>query len=230
MTRMALIALVLVTTAGACSKKKGGDSAASAPSITPADADAANAAVPADLKTKVVFEVRTIEDKVGRHTHKYTVVAPKSWKAGFLPGSLKPETSDDLGFATEMEIGTNCDGSCEPKDWAKVSDKVNFSQYTSGKVTGKVVKDVKGAHDRLLVFASEPTVQENAGTASMTVNGQTTTTSVTATSGTKGVTVIHAWWNDGDSRYFTCEATLNEGAAVLADAFEKACAKASYED
>lgn len=229
MNRYVLIALVLVA---ACSKKSGGGgaAAAAAPSVTKADADAANAAVPADLKTKVDFEVRTVEDKVGRHTHKYTLVAPKSWKAGFMPGSLKPEDADNLGFATEMRVGTNCDGSCEAKDWAKVSDKVNFSQYTSGKVTGKVVKDVKGKNERLLVFSNEPTVQENAGSASMTVNGQTTTTTVTATSGTKGVTVIHAWWTDGDSRYYTCEATLNEGAAVLADAFEKACAKVSYED
>src|SRR6185312_10630111 len=115
---------------------------------------------------------------------------PKSWKDGFMPGSVKPEDADNLGFATEMQVGTNCDGSCEPKDWAKVS--------------GKVHKDVKGKNDRLLVFANEPTVQENAGSASMTVNGQTTTTTVTATSGTKGVTIIHAWWSDGDSRYFTC--------------------------
>jgi len=230
MNRKAWIALVFVPLAAACGKKKSGDAAASAPSITKADADAANAAVPADLKSKVVFEVRTVEDKVGRHTHKYTFVAPKSWKAGFMPGSVKPDDADNLGFGTEMQVGTNCDGSCEPKDWAKVSDKVNFSQYTSGKATGKVVKDVKGKTDRLLVFANEPTVQENAGSASMTVNGKTTTTTVTATSGTKGVTIIHAWWNDGDSRYFTCEATLDEGAAVLADAFEKACAKVSYED
>jgi hypothetical protein len=223
MNKKALIALVLVAACG----KKGGSSA---PSITKADVDAANAAVPADMKSKVVFDIRTVEDKMGHHKSKYTFVAPKSWKEGFMPGSLKPDDADNLGFATEVRVGTNCDGTCEPKDWEKVADKVNFSQYTSGKVTGKVVKDVKGKNDRLLVFANEPTVQENAGSASVTVNGQTTTTTVTATSGTKGVTIIHAWWDKDDSKYYTCEATLNEGAAVLADAFEKACAKASFED
>jgi hypothetical protein len=220
-------ALIVLLVAAACGKKGGG---AAASSITKADADAANAAVPADLKTKVVFDVRTVEDKMGHHKTKYTFVAPKSWKEGFMPGSLKPDDADNLGFATEVRVGTNCDGSCESKDWAKVVDKVYYSQYTSGKVTGKVVKDVKGKNDRLMVFANEPTVQENAGSASMTVNGQTTTTTVTATSGTKGVTIIHTWWEDGGSKHFVCEATLNEGAAVLADAFEKACAKASVED
>jgi hypothetical protein len=221
------VCLVLVV-AAACGKKGSGD--APKVSVTKADADAANAAVPADLKTKVVFDVQTIEDKLGHHTTKYTLVAPKSWKKGFMPGELKPDDADDLGFGTSMSVGDNCDGDCVAKDWAKVSDKVNFSQYTAGKVTGKVVKDEKGKNERTLVFANEPTVQENAGSASVTVNGQTTTTTVTATSGTKGVTIIHAWWADGASKYYTCEATLNEGAAALADAFEKACAKVSVED
>jgi hypothetical protein len=217
--------LVLIV-AAACGKK-GGDAAKV--SITKADADAANAAVPADLKSKVVFDVQTIEDKLGRHTTKYTLVAPKSWKKGFMPGELKPDDADNLGFGTSMVVGYNCDGDCVSKDWAKASDKVNFSQYTSGKATGKVVKDEKGKNERLLVFANEPTVEQNAGSATVTVNGETTTTTVTATSGTKGVTIIHAWWNDGDDRYFTCEATLNEGAAALEAAFEKACAKVSVE-
>jgi len=224
MTKKTLLVLLV---AAACGKKGGG---ASAPAVTKADADAANAAVPADLKTKVVFDVQTIEDKMGHHTTKYTLVAPKSWKKGFMPGSLKPEDADNMGFGTEMHVGDNCDGDCTPKDWAKVVDKVYYSQYTSGKVTGKVVKDEKGKNERLMVFSNEPTVQENAGTASMTVNGQTTTTTVTATSGSKGVTIIHTWWEDGGSKHYICEATLNEGAAALAPAFEKACAKVSIED
>lgn len=221
--------LLLLVTIAACGKGKSGGGAA-APSITKADADAANAAVPAELKSKVEFEVRTFDDGSKHHPEKYTVVAPKQWKKGFMMGTLEPDKADDLGFATSFRVGTNCDGDCVAKDWAKVSDKVDFSQYTSGKVTGKVVKDEKGKNERWLVFANEPTVQENAGTASMTVNGQTTTTAVTATSGSKGVTVIHAWWNDGDAHYYTCEATLNDAAAALAPAFEKACAKVSIEE
>ncbi len=221
------ICLVLLV-AAACGKKGGGGAAAV--SLTKADADAATALVPAELKAKIEFEVKTMDDGMKHHPTKYTFIAPKQWKKGFMPGSVKPDDADNMGFGTEMMVGTNCDGSCEAKDWAKVSDKVNFSQYTSGKVTGKVVKDEKGRNERLLVFANEPTVQENAGSASVTVNGQTTTTTVTATSGSKGVTIIHAWWNDGDAKYYTCQATLNEGAAALAAAFEKACAKVSVEE
>lgn len=230
MTRTKLLVIVMAVTLGACGKKKGGNTSAAAASVTKADADAANALVPADLKTKIEFEVRTLDDGMKHHPTKYTYVAPKQWKKGFMPGSFEPNDGDNMGFGTSVDVGTNCDGSCEAKDWAKVSDKVNFSQYTAGKVTGKIVKDEKGKNDRLMVFANEPTVQENAGSASVTVNGQTTTTTVTATSGSKGVTIIHAWWNDGDSKYYTCQATLNDAAAALAPAFEKACAKVSVEE
>lgn len=226
MTETKLLVIVMALGLGACGKKGGG---AAAVSLTKADADAANAAVPADMKSKIEFEVRTLDDGMKHHPTKYTFVAPKQWKKGFMPGSVEPNDGDNMGFGTSMEVGTNCDGSCEPKDWAKVSDKVNFSQYTSGQAHGKVIKDEKGKNDRLMVFANEPTVQENAGSASMTVNGQTTTTTVTATSGSKGVTIIHAWWNEGDSNYTTCQATLNDAAAALAPAFEKACAKVSVE-
>ncbi|MBV8759130.1 MAG: hypothetical protein JO257_17710 [Deltaproteobacteria bacterium] len=222
--------LLLVVLIAACGKKGGGDGAA-AVSVTKADADAANAVVPADLKGKIEFEVRKLDDNMSkRHKKTYTFVAPKQWKAGFMPGSVEPNAGDNMGFGTSMQVGTNCDGDCVAKDWAKTADKVNFSQYTSGKVTGKVVKDEKGKNDRLLVFSNEPTVQENAGTATATVNGSAATTTVTVTSGSKGVTVIHAWWNEGDSHYYTCQATLNDAAAALAPAFEKACAKVSFEE
>jgi len=224
MTRTKLLLLVMMAACG----KKGADKAAA--SVTKADADAANAAVPAELKSKIEFEVRTLDDGMKHHPTKYTYVAPKQWKKGFMPGSFEPNDGDNMGFGTSVDVGTNCDGSCEPKDWAKVADKVNFSQYTSGQATGKIVKDEKGKNDRLMVFANEPTVQKDAGSASVTVNGQTTTTTVTATSGSKGVTIIHAWWNDGDSKYYTCQATLNDAAAALAPAFEKACAKVSVEE
>lgn len=220
--------LVLLVLIAACGKKGGGGGAAA--TVTKADADAANAAVPADMKSKIEFEVRTMDDGMKHHPTKYTFVAPKQWKKGFMPGEVEPNDGDNMGFGTSMIVGTNCDGDCVSKDWAKTADKVNFSQYTSGKVNGKIVKDEKGKNDRLMVFSNEPTVQENAGTATATVNGSAATTTVTVTSGSKGVTVIHAWWNDGDSHYYTCQATLNDAAAALAPAFEKACAKVSVEE
>jgi hypothetical protein len=226
-TRTTVVVVMLTVALGACGKKKAGD--APAASVTKADADAANALVPAELKSKIEFEVRTLDNGMKHHAEKYTYVAPKQWKKGFMPGSFEPNDGDNMGFGTNVEVGTNCDGNCEPKDWAKVVDKVYYSQYTSGKATGKVIKDEKGKNDRLMVFANEPTLQQNAGSASMTVNGQTTTTTVTATSGSKGVTIIHTWWDDGGSKHYVCQATLNDAAAALAPAFEKACAKVSVE-
>ena len=148
-----------------------------------------------------------------------------------MPGSLEPNDGDNMGFGTSVRRSARtATASCEPKDWAaKVVRQGLLQPVHGGKATGKIIKDEKGKNDRLMVFANEPTVQENAGSASVTVNGQTTTTTVTATSGSKGVTIIHAWWNDGDSKYTTCQATLNDAAAALAPAFEKACAKVSVE-
>jgi hypothetical protein len=237
MNRTALIGLLGAGSLGACGKKKS-DAAASAPSITKADADAVNAAVPADLKAKVVFDVQTIEDKLGRHTTKYTLVAPTGWKKGFMPGELEPQKTgwpedkdiyDNQLGRTRIEVGSNCDGACEPKDWAAVVDKVYFSQYTSGKVHGKVLKDVKGKNDRLLVFQEEPTVQESSGSASVTINGQTTTTTMTSTTGNEGITIIHTWWEDGASKHYVCTAELAKPAASLEPAFEKMCGKVSVE-
>ncbi len=93
MTRTKLVVLVLM--AAACGKKGGG---ASAPSIAKADADAANAAVPADLKSKIEFDVRKLDDGMKHHPTKYTFVAPKQWKNGFMP-LKKPPLSSALSDA-----------------------------------------------------------------------------------------------------------------------------------
>jgi len=234
---IATIALGLAC-AGSCSKKTGDASGGNASSATPAapaatkaDADAINALVPAELKDKIAFEVGTIDDGMGRHQTTYALVVPKGWKRGFMPGSLEPADADSFGSKTlgktTLKVGSNCDGSCTAKDWAAVVDKVYYKQFTSGEVTGKVIKDDKQKNRRTLVFQQEPTVQENAGTMTTTVNGKTATTSVTATSGSKGIRVIETWWTDGDSKHYVCEAELGEPAMALAAAFEKACDKVS---
>ena len=68
--------MVLLVMIAACGKKGGGGGAAA--TVTKADADAANAAVPADLKSKIEFEVRTIDDGMKHHPTKYTFAAPKN--------------------------------------------------------------------------------------------------------------------------------------------------------
>lgn len=112
------------------------------------DVAAVNALVPADLKDKLVFEERTIVEERGRSSTKYTVAAPKGWTQDMKSfASLKPDK--DMGFMTKFDVGTNCDGACEPKDWAKVVEKV-YSSYLGG----KVIKDVKGANSRALIAES----------------------------------------------------------------------------
>jgi len=195
----------------ACGKK--GDSSAPAVSITQADVDAVNALVPAELKDKVQFEVGKIVDDFGKHPKTYTLVAPKGWKKGFMPGSLEPTSSLS---DTSIKVGDSCDGSCQPKDWAAATDKVYYKQYTSGQATGKVLKDDKQKLGRTFVFQLEPK-QEQQGT-------------TTVTSGVKGIKIITTWWQEGGSRYYACDVSLGESAMGLEAAFEKACSKVSVSE
>jgi hypothetical protein len=121
----------------ACGKSdKAADSKAAAPAI---DVAGVNALVPADLKAKLVFDKT---DLVEEHAHRnvtYTMAAPKGW-ASKMKGFVSLKGSDDLGFFTSLEVGSNCDGSCQPKDWAKVADKVNFAQFDKDKVIKNEVK------------------------------------------------------------------------------------------
>jgi hypothetical protein len=139
------VALLLsLCLAAACGKSSSKDKPA-APSVA-IDVAAVNALVPADLKAKLVFEKTDIVEEHGRRNVTYTVAAPKGWKEsmkGF--GSLKG--GDDVGFMTSFSVGSNCDGSCEPKDWAKVADKVNFNQFADA----TVVKNEVTPTSRLLI-------------------------------------------------------------------------------
>lgn len=205
MTRKLFVAVLLVA---ACGKDgSSGGASAAAVSLTQADADAVNALVPADLKDKVTFEVAKIEDKMGRRTTTYTVVAPKGWKKGFMPGSLEPADADNFGSKTygktTFKVGSNCDGECKPKDWAAVTDKVYFSQFTGGKIEGKVIKDDKQKTSRTLVFEQDKA----------------------ASTGEKSTQVLLAWWAEGARKHYICDVELGAPSMGLAAAFEKACSK-----
>ncbi|MEJ7602950.1 MAG: hypothetical protein WKG01_33995 [Kofleriaceae bacterium] len=145
------IALALV--AAACGKGDkadgGGGKAEPAGKGSPAttvtiDAAAVNALVPEPLKAKLVFEQRDVVlDQGTKHT--FAVAAPKGWKQrSTMFGALEPESG---GFGTEMKVGNNCDGACEPKDWATVSDKVHFAQLAKA----TVVKDDKATGKRTMI-------------------------------------------------------------------------------
>jgi hypothetical protein len=109
-----------------------------------ADPAAANAAVPAELKGKLEFDTaKDAKDNVAW-------VKPKGWKEGAIPGMVKPPDDANLGFMTKYAVGTNCDGTCEPKDWAATADKIEFAQLASA---GTVEKDEKGEGTRTMIVA-----------------------------------------------------------------------------
>jgi hypothetical protein len=214
MTRLACTALALAAATaatGACGKgdgKEAGKEGAAAGDL-PADFVASvNAAVPADLKDKIQFEAgRVVEnEKRGRG---FKAAVPKGWKPGkFIPGTLEPADADNFDSKTlgktQMNIGKNCDGMCEKKDWAQVSDKVLYKQFTSGQVEGKVLKDEKRSNGRTLVFERKPGMFPERDVA---------------------IHVYTSWWEPDATEYYTCSAELGAPMKGAAEAFEKACSK-----
>jgi hypothetical protein len=207
---MTKLALVLVL--AACGGGKD-NNAAPKVDVTPDHLAAVNAAIPADLKGKVEFEIGTIVvERADKDTYK--VARPKGWKPAFMPGELTPADADDFGSPTlgksTMTVSSNCDGRCEKKDWAKVSDKADFAQFVGGKPDdGKVLKDVMGTNTRTVVY--EHKVSENFPDKDVAIS------------------IVTAWWNPDGSRYFTCRAELGTPIKGLAVAFETACSKVSGE-
>jgi hypothetical protein len=202
MTRLCIIALA-VTTFGACGKKddsggKAGDKADKSgngnASIGTIDVAAVNAAVPTELKDKIVFEKRDFQIEQGRHPTTYTLAAPKNWtQESKMFAHIKGD--DKAGFFTTLQIGADCDGECKPKQWQQIADK-NFFQPR--KTDGKVVKDTTTANTRSMIVD----VDKN---------------------GVKTRDVVFVWWSDGAKNYHTCVASLDDSIKEAAVAFEKAC-------
>lgn len=144
MTKLAL----LLIAAAACGKSD--KSSSSAPKTAPIDVAGVNALVPAELEGKLVFEQRDlIEERGKRSKTTYTMAAPKDWEQDMkMFASLKPKSEANLGFFTSLRVGSNCDGTCEPKDWAKTSEKVNFAQFREG---WKITKDDQTKTTHLMI-------------------------------------------------------------------------------
>ncbi|MDQ3368834.1 MAG: hypothetical protein M3680_25705 [Myxococcota bacterium] len=145
------VALLSLVISGSLVTAACGSSKDAAPPTVPIDAAAVNALVPAAFKDKVVFEQREVEEERGRRSKTvYTLAAPKSWQPGEMKmfAKLAPPSEDGFGNRTGLSLGSNCDGACEAKDWAKVSEKVNFSQFRTGY---KIVKDEVGKASHLMV-------------------------------------------------------------------------------
>ena len=147
MTKLSTL-LLLVAAAAACDNAK----SSSAPPAAKIDVAAVNALVPAELKDKLVFEQRDIVEERGKRSKTtYTLAAPKDWEQGDMKmfASLRPKSDAGFGNMTEIGAGSNCDGRCEAKDWAKVSEKVNFAQFRGG--DWKIIKDESTKTSHLLI-------------------------------------------------------------------------------
>jgi hypothetical protein len=193
----AIAGIAALAACGGSKDDKGGSSG----KTVEVDAAAVNAALPADLKGKLEFEAGTIEHRKGKS---FKVAVPKGWKKGFMPGELEPADADNFGSKTlgksTFKVSTDCNGACEPKDWAAVSDKVMFQQW--GKGGSKIVKDEKGENRRTMVVEETPSDPER-GVAAR---------------------VLVAWWEPQGSNYYTCMAELGTPLKGAVAAFEKACA------
>jgi hypothetical protein len=142
---MKKLSVLVVVVAAACGKSD----KASAPPAASIDVAAVNALVPAALKDKLVFEKRDVTEERGKRSKvTYTLAAPKDWEQDMkMFASLKPKSESSLGFMTSVQVGSNCDGTCEPKDWAKTSEKVNFAQFRDG----KIIKDEQTKTNHLMI-------------------------------------------------------------------------------
>lgn len=149
MTKLSALLSVLVLVA--CGGKK-------EPPAVAIDAAGANALVPADLKAKIVFEEKSVVEERGRKSKTvYTLAAPKTWTADDkmkMFAKVSPPHEDGYGNFTDLGLGSNCDGRCESKDWAKVSEKVDFAQFRTGY---KIVKDEAKPTSHLIVATNEDT-------------------------------------------------------------------------
>lgn len=128
-----LALLLSLASLSACSKKT--EQSPAAPAVV-FDVAGVNALVPAELADKLVFDKVDILEERGRSTTTYTVAAPKGWQPrmkGFASVE-PPKDGPDLGFMTSFQLGSNCDGMCQPKNWAETADKVNFSQFKGDKI------------------------------------------------------------------------------------------------
>lgn len=147
--RGGLVAAVLGLGALACGGKQapeGEAEVAAAPEgIDPKAHDAAVQAVKAKVPAGLALEFEAVLGEKDRHV----AIQPKGWETGVIPGRVKPPAGASLGFLTAFSTGSNCDGSCEPKDWAKVADSVEFAQFKGG--AWAIEKDEALPDGRLLV-------------------------------------------------------------------------------
>jgi len=140
-----------------------------------------------------VFERRDLVIERGPRKTTYTLAAPRDWVArGTVTAQLRPAI--ETGLLAHVEVSSNCDGTCTPKPWQAVADKVNFAPRPQR----RIIKDEPAPGRRTMIASAE--------------HGGMPTTEV-----------IVAWWTDGARSYHTCKASLGEPLRAAAPAFAAAC-------
>lgn len=187
------VAFAVVVSAVGCGGRT--DTAPQAPTFSQGNIDPklSNDLLPPSLRDRIVFEKRAILIKQGRRSTTYTVAAPKTWTQD-MPAFADLKADKNGGFFSRFRVRSNCDGSCEPKDWDTVVDKATFQPLLKD---AKVIKDVKGVGTRTAI--------------------------VEDTSNTMSTRITTAWWKAGDSKYYLCSAELDPEIRDAASAFERAC-------
>ena len=146
-------------------------------------------------------------ETVTLHDGTVTVQVPKGWvHEDFMGDRYTPPEDADLGFFTEMTIGSSCGGSCEAlpaAEWAKRVEDQEVAPIAFD-IEGKIVRDEKIGETGRFIHAR--------------VKRGSTMDLVTV-----------AFWKDGGAEYVTCHAELPRQLAGNLAEFEKACREMKVE-
>lgn len=143
-----LMAVLVPVAMAACGGKGGGSATPEPDGPKPVDPKAQAADVAA-VQAKVPADVAITFEAVVGEKERHVAIQPKGWETGVIPGRVKPPAGSPLGFMTSFSTGSNCDGTCAPKDWAKTVESVEFARFAGG--DQKVDKDEKLDGGRLVV-------------------------------------------------------------------------------
>jgi hypothetical protein len=151
MTKLFAVMMVLC----ACGKSSDSTKSSESPAAPPVAIDpaAVNALVPAGLKAKLDFAKTDVVEDHGKSKITFTIAAPKDWKQDSTMFAKLKGDANAVGFMTEIMLASDCNGSCEPKDWAKAADHVVFDQLKDATVT----KNETTPTSRLLIASRDKT-------------------------------------------------------------------------
>jgi hypothetical protein len=162
---------------------------------TPADATAANAALPPG--SPVSFGVREVELEDPEDGYRASAVVPLEWtEETTFRVTFRPPDDAGMSILTDYRVSAGCDGLCEPTDWEK---------------------RLRGPEGFITNWIGDATVTEDrapAGSAGAVI------TTRKADGEVRGGVFR---WDDQADRYFACTVELQAEDSALLPAFVAAC-------